>query len=220
MDMVANSPRTLSLHADDNVLVAVDPIPIGAGLPGGVVAASRVPRGHKLSARGIAAGEPILKFGQIIGFASADIPPCVWVHEHNVVMSDFARDYAFGADAERVRVKPADAPATFEGYRRANGKAGTRNYIGILTSVNCSASVAMFMAEAVRRSGLLDDYPNVERWFRAIEARPAVVRMLQGWMPPEPGMLPTRASVRPSFALSDATRMSQARASSSPPPSA
>jgi altronate hydrolase len=162
MDMVANSPRTLSLHADDNVLVAVDPVPIGAGLPGGIVAASRVPRGHKLSARGIAAGEPILKFGQIIGFASADIAPGVWIHEHNVVMSDFARDYAFGADAERVRVKPADTLATFEGYRRANGKAGTRNYIGILTSVNCSASVAMFMAEAVRRSGLLDDYPNVD----------------------------------------------------------
>jgi altronate hydrolase len=155
-------PRTLRLHPEDNVLVAVDAIQPGQALAEGLVAAGKVMRGHKLAARAIASGEPVRKFGQIIGFASADIAPGAWVHEHNVVMNDFARDYAFSADAESCRVGEAAVPLTFEGYRRAGGKAGTRNYIGILTSVNCSASAAKFMAEALNRSGILADYPNVD----------------------------------------------------------
>jgi altronate hydrolase len=162
MTYAADTPRTLRLHPEDNVLIAIDAVQPGQALPQGVVAAGKVMRGHKLAARAIGSGEPIRKFGQIIGFASADIPPGTWVHEHNVVMSDFARDYAFGADAEKCRVSEAAVPLTFEGYRRPNGKAGTRNYIGILTSVNCSASAARFMAEAVNRSGILADYPNVD----------------------------------------------------------
>ena len=74
----------------------------------------------------------------------------------------FERDYAFAQDARDEPLLPPEARATFEGFRRANGKAGTRNYIGILTSVNCSASVARFMAEAVTRSGILEQYPNVD----------------------------------------------------------
>jgi altronate hydrolase len=162
MNRPSETPRTLRLHADDNVLVALDPVPTGQTLAEGIVAAGKIMRGHKLASRAIALGEPIRKFGQIIGFASADIPAGTWVHEHNVVVNDFARDYAFGADAEKCRVAEAATPATFEGYVRAGGKAGTRNYIGILTSVNCSASASMFMAEAVRRSGLLDEFPNVD----------------------------------------------------------
>jgi altronate hydrolase len=162
MDTNANAPRTLSLHKDDNVRVTVDAIHAGDRLPGGIIAAMRVPRGHKIASRAIGTGEPIIKFGQIIGFASDAIALGSWVHEHNVAMSDFARDYAFGADVERGRAAPAGGVLTFEGYRRVSGKAGTRNYIGILTSVNCSASVAMFMAEAVRRSGVLNDYPNID----------------------------------------------------------
>jgi altronate hydrolase len=161
MDVIANAPRTLRLHGEDNVLVAIDAAQAGDRLSGGLVAAGKVPRGHKLASRAIAAGEAIVKFGQIIGFAAIAIECGTWVHEHNVVVSDFARDYAFGVDARQPRAEIADAPATFEGFRRASGKVGTRNYIGILTSVNCSASVAMFMAEAVRRSGMLDDYPNI-----------------------------------------------------------
>jgi altronate hydrolase len=157
-----NSPRTLRLHGDDNVLVAIDAVQAGDRLSGDLVAAGKVPRGHKFASRAIAAGEAIVKFGQIIGFAATAIECGTWVHEHNVVVSDFARDYAFGVDARQPGSDIADAPATFEGFRRANGKVGTRNYIGILTSVNCSASVAMFMAESVRRSGMLEDYPNID----------------------------------------------------------
>ena len=112
--------------------------------------------------RRIAKGQPILKFGQIIGFASEDIAPGAHVHTHNCSFAEFERDYAFAQDAREEALLPPEARATFQGYRRANGKAGTRNYIGILTSVNCSASVARFMAEAVNRSGILAQYPNVD----------------------------------------------------------
>jgi altronate hydrolase len=153
--------RTIRLHATDNVLVAVDSIPAGATVEG-VVATGRVGRGHKLAVRPIAAGEPVRKFGQIIGFAAREITPGEWVHEHNVAMRDFERAYEPGVDARPVEELPAHERATFQGYRRRDGRVGTRNYIGILTSVNCSASVAQFIAEEVRRSGLLADYPNVD----------------------------------------------------------
>ncbi|MBV9703769.1 MAG: altronate dehydratase [Methylobacteriaceae bacterium] len=156
-----SNPRTLRLHVEDNVIVSVDPIEAGSA-PEGVVAKSRVPKGHKMATAGITKGQPIMKFGQIIGFASRDIAPGEWVHEHNVEMHDFARDYRIGEDARPLANMAPDAPATFQGFRRANGKTGTRNYVAILTSVNCSASVARFMAKEVERSGILDDYPNVD----------------------------------------------------------
>lgn len=154
-------PRTLRLHADDNVIVAVDTIPQGAPIAG-LAAAARVPRGHKMAMGPIAEGEPVRKFGQIIGFASKPIAPGDWVHEHNCSFAAFARDYHFAEEARAEPVLPVEARATFEGYRRPNGKVGTRNYVAILTSVNCSASVARFMAEEVKRSGVLADYSNID----------------------------------------------------------
>jgi len=157
----AKNPRVLRLHADDNLLVSIDPILPGA-VAEGVTAVSRVPKGHKMATRAIPTGEPVKKFGQIIGFATADIRPGEHIHTHNCGVHDFARDYRFAEAAEPERVLPLEKRRTFEGYRRANGKVGTRNYIGILTSVNCSASVARFIAEAVNRSGMLDDYPTID----------------------------------------------------------
>ena len=81
-------PRTLKLNAADNVAVAVDPIDIGVQAAG-VEALKRIPRGHKLALTRIAQGEPIRKFGQIIGFATVDIPPGEWVHEHNTGFQSF-----------------------------------------------------------------------------------------------------------------------------------
>jgi altronate hydrolase len=155
------APRTLRLNARDNVIVAVDSVEPGVTVQG-VKAATRVMRGHKMSAQKIDKGQPILKFGQIIGFATEDIAPGSHVHTHNCSFATFERDYAFAQDAREEALLPPEARATFEGFRRANGKAGTRNYIGILTSVNCSASVARFMAEAVNKSGILEQYPNVD----------------------------------------------------------
>ena len=154
---VATPPRSVRLNAADNVVVAVDPIDAGAVIYGATAKVS-VPRGHKMAVVAIADGEPIMKFGQIIGFAKGAIEPGAWVHEHNVVMHDFERDYRFAEDARNEEILPVSQQATFEGFRRANGSVGTRNYIAILTSVNCSASVARFIAEEINRSDLLKDY--------------------------------------------------------------
>ena len=156
-----SAPRALRLHPTDNVIIAVEEFAQGAA-PMGVTAVERVPRGHKMALAPIAEGEPIRKFGQIIGFAAKPIAPGQWVHEHNCVLHDFQRDYRFCQDARPVNVLPVEQQATFEGYRRANGKTGARNYLGILTSVNCSATVARIIAREAEKQGLLDDYPNVD----------------------------------------------------------
>ena len=156
-----NSPRTLHLNARDNVLIAIDTVEKGLAAQG-VTAAARILRGHKMACHAIAAGQPIVKFGQIIGFATEPIAVGAHVHTHNCAFAEFAREYAFAADARQEALLPAEARGTFLGYRRSNGKAGTRNYVGILSSVNCSASVARFIAEAVTRSGVLAEYPNVD----------------------------------------------------------
>jgi altronate hydrolase len=154
-------PRTLLLNDRDNVIVAVDGLAPGA-VARGVTASSRIPRGHKMAIAKIAKGEPVLKFGQIIGFATEDIAPGEHVHTQNCGFAAFERDYAFCQDAKPEPLLPPEARATFQGFRRSNGRAGTRNYIGIISSVNCSATVVRFIAEEVKRSGLLDDYPTID----------------------------------------------------------
>ncbi len=162
--MTVNGPiaRTLRLSAEDNIVVAGERIDKAKSTAEGVTTQQPIPFGHKMAVRALATGEPVRKFGQIIGLASKPIAAGEWVHTHNVEMHDFSRDYAFGADARNDQPLPPADRATFEGFRRSNGKAGTRNYIGILTSVNCSATVAKFMAEAINRSGILDDYPTID----------------------------------------------------------
>src|SRR5262245_11876293 len=118
----AKEARVIRLNAADNIVVAVDTVEKDATASGGAVAQARIPRGHKMATQKIAQGEPIRKFGQIIGFAKAPILPGDWVHEHNVEMHDFARDYAFSEDARREEILSPAQQATFEGYRRANGK--------------------------------------------------------------------------------------------------
>ena len=154
-------PRTLRLNPRDNIIVAVDGLAAGA-TAGPITVAVRIPRGHKIATAKIAKGEAVLKFGQIIGFASEDIVPGAHVHTHNCAFAAFDRDYAFAQDAKSETILPLSQQATFEGFRRANGRVGTRNYIGVVTSVNCSATVARFIAEAVNRSGVLDDYPTID----------------------------------------------------------
>jgi altronate hydrolase len=155
------SPRTIRLSADDNVVIAIDLVNQGDTVSS-LTARERILRGHKMAIEPIREGEPIRKFGQIIGFAKTHIAPGEWVHEHNVGLHDFERDYAFCADANCDDLLPAGMQATFEGYRRESGKTGTRNYLGILTSVNCSASVARFAAAEIERSGALKDYPGID----------------------------------------------------------
>ncbi len=158
---VKPAPRSVRLDPGDNLIVAVDAIERGVAA-GGVIATDRIPRGHKMAVAPIEAGAPIIKFGQIIGFAAAAIAPGTWLHEHNVGLKDFERDYHPAEDAGTRAPAAIEPPATFEGFRRADGKVGTRNYLGILSSVNCSATAARFMAEEIVRSGVLAEFPNID----------------------------------------------------------
>ncbi|MHA1157503.1 MAG: UxaA family hydrolase [Alphaproteobacteria bacterium] len=157
----AAAPRTIRLNARDNVVVAIDPIQPGA-IVEAKAANNRVPKGHKFATADIAVGEPIIKFGQIIGQATTAISAGDHVHEHNCGMGAYERDYRFAEAAVAEKVLPEAEQRTFQGFRRANGRVGTRNFIGILTSVNCSASVARFIAAAVNTSGMLDDFPDID----------------------------------------------------------
>ncbi|MBU1176636.1 MAG: altronate dehydratase family protein [Alphaproteobacteria bacterium] len=162
MDKPNAGPKTLVLNAEDNVAVALSAIETGAVTPEGVTARARVPKGHKIAIAKIDSGAPVRKFGQIIGFATKNIAPGDWVHVDNVGMGALSLDYAFAEDAHNDEVLPIEERATFQGFRRTNGSVGTRNYVGVLTSVNCSATVASHIAEEIARSGLLDDYPNAD----------------------------------------------------------
>jgi altronate hydrolase len=132
----------IRLHANDNVLVAKSALSLGQDLPGvGARARAQVPAGHKIAACRIAEGERILKYDTVIGVAARDIEAGDYVHSHNMALVDFERDPAFGQDVRPVDYVPQAERATFMGYLRPDGRVGTRNFIGILSSVNCSATV-------------------------------------------------------------------------------
>src|SRR5690242_7705224 len=114
--------------------------------------------GHKIATRPISAGATVRKYGQVIGAATADIAPGQHVHVHNLAMSNL-RASADKVSGNRQRSERA---RSFVGYRRPDGRAGVRNYIGVLTSVNCSATVARHIAEAAQKAGLLDGLDNVD----------------------------------------------------------
>jgi altronate dehydratase len=143
----------IRLHAADNVVIALADLPAGVDADG-VVTAQAIPRGHKVAVGAIAQGGMVLRYGQIIGQATHDIAAGAHVHTHNLGMGPHTADYAIGSEAV---VLPVLEPRSFMGYHRADGQVGTRNYLGILTSVNCSGSVARFIAEAAERDPSIMD---------------------------------------------------------------
>ena len=158
-----SDPQTLMLHDSDNIAVALRPIEPGNPLGrANLDALDKIPSGHKVALTAIAAGQQITKYGQIIGVATQDIPAGAHVHVHNVAMASFERSETFGSKARDTEILPLPERATFDGYRRASGAVGTRNYVGIVTSVNCSASAAKLLTREAERSGLLDAYPGVD----------------------------------------------------------
>ena len=152
----------ICLHASDNVLVAKAAVALGQHLPDiNARARAQVPAGHKIAARFIPAGEHVLKFNTVIGAASRDIEAGDYVHTHNLALVDYARDPGFGLDVRPVDFVPLAEQARFMGYLRADGSVGTRNFIGILSSVNCSATVIKNIA-AHFTPERLKDFPHVD----------------------------------------------------------
>jgi len=157
--MLAAADIAIRLNPADDVVIARVEIPADTLVPReNVRAAVRIPAGHKLATRAVPAGQPVRRYNQIIGFATADIKPGDHVHVHNIAMGNFDRDYAFCEEARPTAF--IEPQATFQGIVRADGRVATRNYIGIITSVNCSATVAKLVARQFENR--LGDFPNVD----------------------------------------------------------
>ncbi len=161
--MTHTAAPTIRLHANDDVVIARSQLISGAHIAAeNVTVKGMIPPGHKIAVRAIAAGSPVRRYNQIIGFASRAISPGEHVHVNNLAMGNFERDYAFGEDLRPVAM--ANQPATFMGIKRVvDGQVryGTRNYIGLLSTVNCSATVCKLIADHFRGDALAA-YPNVD----------------------------------------------------------
>ena len=159
----APSP-VIRLHPNDDVVITRHQLAGATSIPEeDLVVSGLIPPGHKVATRRIAKGQPVHRYNQIIGVATQDIERGQHVHSHNLAMAEFTRDYAFCADAKPTEYFPE--PATFMGIVRPDGRVATRNYIGLLSSVNCSATVIRAIADQFRRDirpEALADYPNVD----------------------------------------------------------
>ncbi len=150
--------QIVRLDARDNVVTAIRPLEVGAEVEG-TRARAIIPRGHKIAVAPVPTGGPVFKYAQVIGYAAEPIAPGDHVHTHNLAFRAVDQTYEFGTD-----LRPAIPAATldsFMGFRRANGTVGTRNFIAVVTSVNCSATAARKIA-AHFTPQVMAAYPNVD----------------------------------------------------------
>ena len=151
---------SVRLDPSDNVVTATRALAADAEVEG-IATAGLVPSGHKVATMAIAQGEAVRKYAQVIGYASQDIAAGDHVHTHNTEFRNTEADYEFSTDLRPVAMLPEDQRDTFMGYRRENGSVGTRNYIAIVTSVNCSATAARMIADHFTPE-IMAQYPNVD----------------------------------------------------------
>jgi altronate hydrolase len=163
MSTFALALKTVVLRPEDDVAIARQELPAGTVLEdaeGDITVRADVRAGHKVARRAVKAGDPVRRYGQVIGFATQDIAPGDHVHLHNLGFTTLQQDYEFSTDVRPVHPYPKEAMRTFEGYKRADGRVGTRNYVAIISTVNCSASVSRFVQD--RFADVQREYPNVD----------------------------------------------------------
>ncbi len=154
--------HTIRLSPADNVVVARNALRSGSAISEeGVTTVEAIDPGHKIATRLIKRGDTVRKYDQIIGIAEADIQPGQHVHTHNLRMDDFDRDYQFCQGVKKLDYRSETERATLQGIVRDDGRIATRNYIGVLTSVNCSATVARHVA-AKFNDAVLAEFTNVD----------------------------------------------------------
>jgi altronate hydrolase len=152
----------IRLHPADNVVVARIDVAIGTKVPAeNIVTRSQVPAGYKIAASTIRKNDPIRKYNVVIGFAITDIAAGTLVHDHNVEFREFQRDYAHATEYQPVEYVPEEKRATFQGIVRPDGRVATRNFIGILSTVNCSATAVRRIADWFTEERLAQ-FPNVD----------------------------------------------------------
>ncbi len=167
MNRAVPSRAVLQLHPADNVGVARCALLPGqvadwGGGAGRMEVRDRIPALHKMALGAVPKGAAVLRYGQVIGVATADIAPGAHVHTHNLGIGAATREHQFGSGVcELPPLQPGEA-RTFAGYTRPGGRAGTRNYLAVISSVNCSASVSRYVAERFRGPEFARDYPGVD----------------------------------------------------------
>ncbi|WAJ28540.1 UxaA family hydrolase [Antarcticirhabdus aurantiaca] len=164
LDVLERASPLIRLHPADNVLIARATLdPAKTPTVDGLALRDRIGQGHKVATVAIPQGAPVTKYGQTIGFASRDIEAGSHVHTHNLAMAEVDLTHEFCAGAQEPDYVPEAERARFMGYRRPSGKVGTRNYLAIVSSVNCSATVSRAVAaHFAPATGRLDAYPNVD----------------------------------------------------------
>ncbi|MEI7771209.1 MAG: altronate dehydratase family protein [Chloroflexales bacterium] len=163
MQISLHERPAIVLHPDDDVAVALLPLSAGRSLTlerHRLRLIDAIAPGHKLALRDVAAGQPVRRYGQVIGFAKTPIAAGQHVHSHNLAVGEKALEYAIGAETRRVPVLSPDARRSFMGYRRPHGRAGTRNTVAVIGTVNCAAHTVRKIAER-SRAELLPHFPNV-----------------------------------------------------------
>jgi altronate hydrolase len=148
------------LNQNDNVGVSQFIIPEKTKIVGQDISTiDPIPFGHKVCLKSINKGDPVIKYDQIIGFASKDISAGEHVHSHNLEFKEFKRNFKVTNKKNIIEEK---ADTFFNGILRDNGDVATRNYIGIVSTVNCSATVTKMIVEKIKYSNILKDYPNID----------------------------------------------------------
>ncbi|MGE3314900.1 MAG: UxaA family hydrolase [Planctomycetaceae bacterium] len=162
MPIATDSPL-LRLHSDDNIAIARRSVPKGTSVlveeAGEVRTNDAIDIGHKVAIQSLPRGTGVRKFGQVIGFTTEDVRPGDWIHSHNLTAGELSLDYAYASE-----VPPDPAPITgrtFLGYRRPDGRAATRNYIALVSTVNCSATTSKYVVDRLDRS-LIAQFPNID----------------------------------------------------------
>lgn len=147
----------------DNVAVAVHDLPAGVQVLPGLTALDPIPQAHKIALTDIPAGGEIVRYGVVLGYAKSDIPAGSWINEHMLTLpqSPSVDDMPWGADLVKTEDLPQPPRTTWMGYRNKTGPAGTRNLLGIVTTVQCAAGVVKAAVERIKKE-LLPQYPNVD----------------------------------------------------------
>ncbi len=161
--MTGTRPLTIQIKEKDNVAVAVHDMPAGTVIENGVTARDPIPQAHKIALRDIPAGGEIIRYGVVLGYAKADIPAGSWISEHMLTLpeSPSTENLEYGTNLVPMEDLPMPDRTAWMGYRNASGPAGTRNLLGIVTTVQCAAGVLKVAVERIRRE-LLPKYPNVD----------------------------------------------------------
>jgi len=163
MATYALAEKAILLNADDDVMIAKANIPAGTIIEDDgarVEVRQDIRAGHKIARRSVGAGDPVRRYGQIIGFATEPITVGDNVHVHNLAVGDLHQNYEVGVDVQPVRYYPPEQMRYFAGFKREDGRVGTRNYVAVISTVNCSASVSQFVRERFR--DVQKDYPSID----------------------------------------------------------